>query len=108
MMLSVTPVITMRSSWSRSPADYLVERGIEPDPAGLKFFNENKQRDRMQADRSPDLIVSASGSWASWVPEDAVGVTTADGSRWLVKAEAYNNRANLNLLSHYSEVKAVL
>jgi hypothetical protein len=92
---------------SRWHADYLIERGIEPDADGLKFFNENKQADRMRQDKSPDLIVSASGDWASWVEKGCVGVTTADGSRWLIPAEQYNNRANLNLLSHYAQVKAV-
>lgn len=97
-------IIKALSLWH---ADYLIQRGIEPDAEGLKFFNENRLRDRMQEDKSPDLIVSASGDWAPWVEKGCVGVTTADGSRWLVKAGEYNNRANLNLLSHYSQVKAV-
>jgi hypothetical protein len=93
---------------SRWHADYLIERGIEPDAEGLKFFNENRLHDRMRADKSPDLIVSASGSWAQWVPEGCVGVTTADGSRWLVRSDEYEKRnTNLTLLSHFKLVKAV-
>lgn len=92
---------------SRWHADYLIERGIAPGLEGLKWFNENRLQDRMRADKSPDLIVSATGTIAKWVPEGYVGVITADGSYWLVPADQYNNRANLNLLSHYTEVKAV-
>jgi hypothetical protein len=93
------------SSWH---ADYLLERGIQPTAEGLKFFNENRLHDRMRADKSPDLIVSASGSWAQWVPEGCVGVTTADGSRWLVRSDEYEKRnTNLTLLSHFKLVKAV-
>ncbi len=93
---------------SRWHADYLIERGIAPDLEGLKWFNENRQADRVREDKSPDLIVSASGDWAPWVEKGCVGVITADGSRWLIKGDQYNNRANLNLLSHYAEVKAVV
>jgi hypothetical protein len=88
-------------------ADYLLEHGVEPDLEGLKFFNENKQHDRMRADKSPDLIVAAFGDHTSWVEPGTVGVITADDSKWLIKADEYDSRRNLNLLSHYSLVKAV-
>jgi hypothetical protein len=94
-------------SLSRWHADYLIEVGQEPDAEGLKYFNENKQQDRMRADRSPDLIVAAFGDWAPWVEKGCVGVMTADGASWLVKASEYDNRADLNLLSNYAAVKAV-
>ncbi len=92
---------------SRWRADYLTERGITPDPDGLNWFNENRLMDRMRADRSPDLIVAAFGEWAPWVKKGCVGVMTADGSSWLIPSDDYNNRANLNLLSHYPRIKAV-
>jgi hypothetical protein len=98
-------LIKSLSTWN---ADYLIQVGETPDPDGLKFFNENKQADRMRQDKSPDLIVSASGDWADWVPKDMVGVTTADGARHLVWAKDYDNHANLNLLSNYTSVKAAL
>jgi hypothetical protein len=93
-------------------ADYLIEVGTTPDAEGLKWFNENRQQDRMRfnenrqqdrmrADKSPDLIVSASGDWKQGVPKDMVEVTTADGARHLVWEKDYDNRANLNLLSNY-------
>jgi hypothetical protein len=95
-------VIEALSHWH---ADYLIERGIEPDLAGLNFFNENKQRDRMQADKSPDLIVSASGDWKAGVPKDMVEVITAAGTKHLVWASEYANRnTNLTLLSQFVAV----
>jgi uncharacterized protein DUF7007 len=92
---------------SRWHADYLIERGITPDPDGLKFYNDNRKADCMRRDKSPDLIVSASGDWHQDCPKGFVLVTTASGERWLVNASEYDNRANLNLLSNYTEPKAV-
>jgi hypothetical protein len=97
-------LIKSLSTWN---ADYLIQVGETPDSDGLKFFNENKQMDRMRQDKSPDLIVSASGDWKQGVPKGMVEVTTADDSRWLIPAEDYDNRKNLNLLSNYPRVKAV-
>jgi hypothetical protein len=88
-------------------ADYLMEVGQTPDADGLKWFNENRLQDRMRADKSPDLIVSATGTIAKWVPEGWVGVITADGNYHLVLASEYDNRANLNLLSNYPSATAV-
>jgi hypothetical protein len=87
-------------------ADYLIEVGTTPDAEGLKGFNENRLRDRMQADKSPDLIVSAFGEWAEWVPKGRTGVITADGKRWTVPASEYSVK-NLNLLSTHTDVQAV-
>lgn len=99
--LSDETILMALSQWH---ADYLIERGIEPNPVGLKFFNENKQADRMRADKSPDLIVSASGDWADWVPKGRVGVITADGKRYTVRASEYAPK-NLNLLSQHTDVQ---
>lgn len=85
-------------------ADYLLERGIEPDADGLKFYNENKQHDRMRADKSPDLIVAAFGDWANWVPAGKVGLQTADGKRYLAPSSNYQTR-HLNLLSQILDVQ---
>jgi uncharacterized protein DUF7007 len=93
------------SNWN---ADYLLEVGVTPTEAGLKFFNENKKQDQMRAERSGDLIVSATGTIAKWVPEGWVGVITADGNYHLVLSSEYDNRANLNLLSNYPSAKAAL
>jgi hypothetical protein len=94
-------------SLSRWHADYLIESEITPDPKGLEFFNFNRKADTMRREKSPDLIVSASGDWHQDCPKGFVLVTTADGKRWLVLASEYDNRANLNLLSNYTEPKAV-
>ena len=83
-------------------ADYLVEVGIEPNAEGLKWFNENRQHDRMREDKSPDLIVSASGDWKHGVPKGMVEVTTAAGTRHFVWADEYATRnTNLTLLSNF-------
>ena len=87
--------------------DYLQERGITPNAEGAKFFQENRLADTMRRDKSPNLIVSASGDWADWVPAGKVGVITADNRRYLVPEAQYDNRVNLNLLSNYHGVQAV-
>jgi hypothetical protein len=97
-------VLDSLSHWN---SEYLLAVGVTPTAAGLKFFNESRLQDRMRADKSPDLIVSASGDWKQGVPKGTVEVTTADDSRWLIPAEDYDNRANLNLLSNYPRVKPV-
>lgn len=87
-------------------ADFLIERGETPDPDGLKFFNENRQSDRMREDKSPDLIVAAYGDWADWVPAGKVGLQTADGKRYLAPSSNYQTR-HLNLLSELLDVQEV-
>jgi hypothetical protein len=100
---TVAALVKSLSIWH---ADYLLERGITPDLEGLKFFNENRQADRVRADKSPDLIVSASGDWAAWVPKGRVDITTADGKRYTVPASEYAPKT-LNLLSQHTDVQAV-
>ena len=93
-------------SLSRWHADYLIERGITPDPEGLAFFEANRKQDAMRAQQHPDLIISASGDWADWVPKGRVGVITADHKRYTVPAVEYTVKT-LNLLSQHSDVQAV-
>lgn len=93
-------------SLSRWHADYLIERGITPDPEGLAWFEANRKADALRAAKSPDLIISATGSIAKWVPEGRVGVITADGKYWTVPASEYAPKT-LNLLSTYTDVQAV-
>ena len=91
------------STLSNYHADYLVERGIEPDAQGLANYNAHKLNDRMRADKSPDLIVSAVGDWHRDCPKGFVLVTCADDSRWLVKSEEYSNRQPIvTLLSTFT------
>lgn len=94
-------------SLSRWHADYLLERNITPTYDGLKFFNENRQADRMRAVKDPDLIVSASGDWKQGVPAGMVEVITAVGTKHLVSSADYAKRnLNLTLLSTMVSVPA--
>lgn len=79
---------------SRWYPDYLIELGIEPDPQGYAIWKTWRESDRLRAERSPDLIVSAQG-----VDSNTVKVWTADGSEHLVTHESYQRREGLNLLS---------
>lgn len=107
LLVATQPESVLLHSLSMWHADYLIERGIKPSAEGLKWFNDNRLQDRMRADKSPDLIVSASGDWKQGVPKGMVEVTTASGDRWLIPDADYNNHAKLNLLSNYPRVNAV-
>lgn len=91
---------------SRWYADYLIERGITPDPEGLAWFEQNRKEDAMREARHPDLIISASGDWKRGVPKGSVEVTTADGQVYYVPDSEYKTRPALNLLllSSFSNV----
>jgi hypothetical protein len=69
-------------------ADYLLERGIEPDLEGYASFLKRKTNDEMRRTGHPDLIVSAKGEWHTKNP-DVTEVTTADGKAHLVTAASY-------------------
>lgn len=76
--------------------DYLIERGITPDPEAYARYQQWQLRDKMRAEKHPDLIVSAmrlSGT-------EVVKVHTADGKAHFVTPESYANRKDLNLLSN--------
>jgi hypothetical protein len=63
----------------------------------------------MRAEKSPDLIVAATGWIAEWVPKGRVGVYTADGKRYTVPAAEYETKGKqLNLLSDHTDVVPVL
>jgi hypothetical protein len=97
-------IIDSLSVWH---ADYLLQRGIEPTAEGLKIFNQHRLEERLRTDKSPNLIVSASGDWHPDCPEGSVLVTTADDHKWLVPAAEYDNRRGLNLLSLFSSKVAL-
>lgn len=87
------------SAWD---ADYLIERGIEPEPKMYARYNEMKMESKMRSEKHPDLIISASGDWKEGVPKGGVEVITADGSRYIVTNKSYqarSERSGLNLLS---------
>lgn len=77
-------------SLSRWHPDYLIAKGVEPDPEGLARWQDQEDFNRMRGERHPDLIISAVGSHYPSVPEGAVQVTTADHKRHFVDGEHYH------------------
>lgn len=92
------------STWD---ADYLLERGLIPDPVGYARWKEMREEELLRREKSPDLIIAAWGDWADWVPKGTTGVETADQKRYLVDAESYRVRSGLNLLSKMTGVEPV-
>jgi hypothetical protein len=95
---------------SRWDADYLLARGIVPNAEGYACFLQDREEERLRAEHSPDLIVSASGDWAEWVPKGRVGVITADDKRYTVPVAEYDalqESSGLTLLSRLHDVKPV-
>lgn len=95
------------SAWD---ADYLLARGLTPEPKAYAHYLRNKEEDKLRAEHSPDLIVAAFGDWADWVPKGRTGVVTADDCRYTVPAKAYTDlqtAGGLTLLSRLHDVKPV-
>lgn len=80
------------SAWA---ADYLLARGITPDPDKYAYWLQNETDSRMRAAKHPNLIISAIGRG-----DKVVEVDTADGKTHFVTAESYRKRSGLNLLSN--------
>jgi len=96
------------SAWD---APYLIARGIAPEPKAYAHYLQNKEEEKLRAEHSPDLIVSASGDWADWVPKGRTGVVTADDARYTVPAQAYTDLQNskgLTLLWRLHDVQPVV
>lgn len=74
---------------SQYMADYLIARGITPEPVAYAHFLEHKAEDKMRKNNSPELIVAAWGDWADWVPQGKTGIETAAGTRFLVNSADY-------------------
>lgn len=90
---------------SRYHADYLLARGITPEAKNYAVYQQWQEEDRLRAAKSPDLIVSAFGDWANWVPAGKVGVYTADNKQHLINAADYPNKGFR--LSAYPEAEEV-
>lgn len=75
-------------------ADYLIEVGITPEPVAYARYLEIKEDEKLRAEKSPDLIVSALG-----LDDKVAKVHTADGKTHFVTLESYRLRSGLNLLS---------
>lgn len=83
------------SAWH---ADYLLERGIEPDSNGYAAYQARQLQEQMRERRDPDLVVSAYGSWLTG-DNNLIEVITADDERYLVEAASYDSNRVPNLLS---------
>jgi hypothetical protein len=79
------------SHWS---PDYLIERGVKPEPEGYSKWLLRQEDNRLRAERSPDLIVAAEA-----IDQETVRVTTANGAQHIVTMKSYQRREGLNLLS---------
>lgn len=96
------------SAWD---ADYLIARGLTPGPKAYAHYLQRQEEDKLRTDRSPDLIVSASGDWANWVLKGRVGVITADDKRYTVPVAEYDalqKSKGLTLLSRLQDVQPVV
>lgn len=80
-------------------ADYLLERGMEPDEDGYKFYIRNKTEDAMRKAKHPDLVTTAWGDWHTGIPS-VCEVATADGKHHLVKGYEKRDSSVANLLSN--------
>lgn len=79
---------------SRWNADYLLERGFEPEAEGYAEWLQWQEDARLRREKSPDLI-----TWAQQIDDSTVLVGTADGKEHRVTRESYARRDGLNLLS---------
>lgn len=98
-------IVESLSHWH---ADYLIERGIAPEPQAYEWFKMNRLEDQMRKEKNPELVVAAFGDWHKDCPKGSVLVSTADGKQYLVPSAEYGDRGGkLNVLSNYSNVQAV-
>lgn len=77
-------------------ADYLLERGITPDPEAYERYQQYQLDARMREEKHPNLIVSA----MRLSETNVIKVYTADGKTHFVTPESYAKRQGLNLLSN--------
>lgn len=74
--------------------NYLIEKGVTPLEKEYNRYLEEERKDKMRAEKHPDLIVSAVN-----YDSETVKVWTADGLKHFVNKESYRNlRENSNLL----------
>lgn len=79
-------------------AEYLLARGIPPEPEGYADYLARREADAMRDRHDSDLIVSAYGDW--YTHDSGVNeVITADGKHHRVTADSYDCRRVPNRLS---------
>ena len=85
-------------------ADFLIVKGIEPEAERYADYLRWQERDRLEASKSSDLIISASGDWHEACRAGECLVVTADGRTHFVTAASYaacmKNGIAVNLLSN--------
>lgn len=85
---------TLLKTLSRWHPDYLIGKGVEPEPAAFARWQDQETNSRMREEGHPDLIVSAVGDHRPGVPTGATMVSTADGKEHLVKKDHYREYAS--------------
>ena len=75
-------------------ADYLLERGYQPEPEAYSRYQARMEDRRLREEKNPDLIVSAMS-----LDDKVCKVYTADGKSYFITTESYRKRTGLNLLS---------
>ncbi|MDF2879967.1 MAG: hypothetical protein K0R54_524 [Clostridiaceae bacterium] len=85
--------------------NYLISKGITPLENEYSEYKKIRERDKMQAEKNPDLIISAWGTWYTNTP-GVIKVETADGKEYLIKEEGYSDMT-LKLLSKCQVIKEI-
>lgn len=86
--------LSLRKNLSIYYPNYLIEIGVEPSKEEYEVYLIGIKRDKMRAEKNPDLIISAVS-----VKNGIVKVWTADSEIHYVETTSYQNlRENSNLL----------
>lgn len=89
--VSLEEILHTLSAWN---ADYLIERGIDPEPTGYKYYLKSQEDDKMRREENPDFIVAALAHSIADVcqniPAGTVKVWTADDKIHYVKEGTYD------------------
>ena len=87
-------------------ADYLEERGIEPEPEAYARYLERKREDQMRQEHHHDLIVAAYGEWHTKIP-NVIEVCTANDKHYHVTKDSYHKlyETRIRLLSECEVLK---
>jgi len=86
---------TLIEELSLSLSDYLIERGIAPEPVAYAKYQQFKRDEQMRAEKHPDLITSAMS-----MDDEVVKVYTADNKAYFITQVSYAKRSGINLLSN--------
>jgi|GEM_PF-3412546 len=102
----------LRKSLSYWRPDYLIERGLTPDPEAYAKYLEGKEADRIRDEHGP-IVVAAWGDWAKApmfpvdVPPGKVGVVLANEKYFLLDSEDYKQNIVVKTIDKYPSAVAV-